>query len=67
MYGDGMSSCAVQSNLGDAATGTCRHCLKSIRRNSGGVWGARKRDDPHPWYCDASPDGAKRHEPGEAS
>jgi len=43
--------------------GNCRHCGKSIRRDSKGYWGARKRDDPHPWYCDASPDAEKRHEP----
>jgi hypothetical protein len=44
-------------------TAECRHCGKAIRRNAKGIWGARKRDDPHPWYCDASPDTAKRHEP----
>lgn len=41
----------------------CQHCGKGIRRNSKGIWGARKHDDPHPWFCDASPDAAKRHEP----
>ena len=41
----------------------CRHCGKPVRRNSQGIWGARKRNDPHPWYCDASPADGKRHEP----
>lgn len=43
-------------------TAECRHCRKPIRRNSAGIWGARKRDDPHPWDCDTSPDKGKRHE-----
>lgn len=48
-------------------TGTCRHCGKAIRRQRQGVWGARKHDDPHPWYCDASPSDDKRHGPWTAS
>ena len=43
----------------------CRHCGKPIRRDSKGYWGARKLSDPHPWYCDASPND-KRHEPKAA-
>ena len=49
-----------------AATAECEHCHKGIRRNRAGIWGARKQDDPHPWYCDASPDAAKRHQPALA-
>ena len=45
-----------------ALTGTCRHCGKPVRLNRAGVWGARHREDPHPWYCDASPEPEKRHE-----
>lgn len=48
-------------------TAECCHCGKSIRRNTKGIWGARKRDDPHPWYCDASPAADKRHEPSEGN
>lgn len=48
-------------------TGTCRHCAKRIRRNRQGAWGARKRTDSHPWYCDASQSDDKRHEPWTAS
>lgn len=44
-------------------TSTCEHCGKGIRRDRQGYWGARKRDDPHPWYCDGSQDAEKRHEP----
>jgi hypothetical protein len=44
-------------------TGTCKDCGKGIRQNKAGIWGARKRDDDHPWYCDASPDSGKHHEP----
>lgn len=43
----------------------CQHCGKPIRRNIKGYWGARKLSDPHPWYCDASPND-KRHEPKAA-
>lgn len=50
----------------DEGTAECRHCGKGIRQNRRGIWGARKRDDPHPWYCDASMDDAKRHEPAES-
>jgi hypothetical protein len=46
-----------------AATGSCRHCGKAIRQDRQGYWGARKRDDSHPWYCDADPGAGKRHEP----
>lgn len=45
-------------------TGTCQHCDKAIRRDSNGYWGARSRNDPHPWYCEASPND-RRHEPRE--
>jgi hypothetical protein len=55
-------SAAVQTPTGD-----CRHCCKPIRANRAGIWGARKRDDSHPWYCDASPDARKRHEPATAA
>jgi hypothetical protein len=51
------------SNATQTPTADCRHCRKPIRQNSGGIWGARKRDDPHPWYCDGNPDDGKRHEP----
>lgn len=44
----------------------CRHCRKPIRQNSKGIWGGRKRDDPHPWYCDEDPGADKRHEPKAA-
>jgi len=44
-------------------TAECKHCAKGIRRNRAGIWGARKRDDPHPWWCGVSPDAEKRHEP----
>jgi hypothetical protein len=44
-------------------TGTCQHCQKEIKRNTQGFWGASQRNDPHPWYCDASADAGKRHEP----
>lgn len=47
-------------------TGDCLHCRKPIRANRAGVWGARKRDDPHPWWCDANPDAGKRHELAES-
>ena len=47
-------------------TADCAHCRKPIRANRAGIWGARKRDDPHPWYCDADPDAGKRHEPAIA-
>jgi hypothetical protein len=47
-------------------TADCLHCGKQVRRNSAGIWGARKRDDPHPWYCDDSPDADKRHAPSPA-
>jgi hypothetical protein len=47
-------------------TADCAHCHKPIRANRAGTWGARKRLDPHPWYCDASPDAARRHEPAKA-
>ena len=50
-----------------APTAKCQHCGKGIRRDSKGHWGARKRDDPHPWYCDASTDAEKRHEPAAAA
>jgi|GEM_PF-3347397 len=46
-----------------APTSTCTYCGKAIRRDSKGYWGARKRNDPHPWYCDASPDESKSHAP----
>jgi hypothetical protein len=46
-----------------ATLAECEHCGKGIRRNRAGIWGARKHDDPHPWFCDASPVGDKRHEP----
>jgi hypothetical protein len=45
-------------------TGTCEDCGKDIRQNKAGVWGARRRDDPHPWYCDATGD---RHQPAARS
>lgn len=44
-------------------TADCLYCDKPIRRNRAGIWGARKRDDPHSWYCDASPDPDKHHAP----
>lgn len=44
-------------------TADCRHCLKPIRQNKGGIWGARSRDDSRPWYCVAGPGPGKRHEP----
>jgi hypothetical protein len=44
-------------------TGDCRHCDKPIRRNVRGIWGTRKRDDGHPWYCDEDPGAEKRHAP----
>jgi hypothetical protein len=44
-------------------TGDCRHCGKPIRRNKAGCWGARKRNDPHPWCCKAATSAAARHEP----
>jgi len=49
----------------DPHTGTCRHCDKPIRRNGAGVWGARARNDPHPWYCpgEPHPDPHRRHHP----
>jgi hypothetical protein len=47
-------------------TADCFYCSKPVRRNSVGIWGARKRDDPHPWYCDASPAPDKRHAPSPA-
>lgn len=47
-------------------TSDCQHCGKPIRRNTKGIWGARKRDDPHPWWCSESPVG-KRHEPSEGN
>ena len=43
-------------------TGVCLHCGKLIAENRRGIWGARKRDDPHPWYCDDEPS-EHRHEP----
>lgn len=48
--------------MSKTATAECKNCGKGIRRNARDFWGARKRDDPHPWYCDASQAG-KRHEP----
>lgn len=57
-----MSSATVQTPVAD-----CRHCGKPIRRNRAGYWGARKRDDPHPWYCDEDPGNDKRHEPAKAA
>ena len=36
-------------------TGVCLHCGKPIAQNIKGIWGARKRGDPHPWYCDDAP------------
>lgn len=49
-------------------TSTCKHCGKGIRRDRKGYWGARKLSDPHPWYCDASPEeDERRHEPEGAS
>jgi hypothetical protein len=47
-------------------TADCLYCSKPIRSNSAGIWGARKRGDPHPWYCDASPGPDKRHVPSPA-
>lgn len=47
-------------------TADCQHCGKAIRCNVQGIWGARRRSDPHPWYCDASQDAGKRHEPAKA-
>jgi hypothetical protein len=44
-------------------TGVCLHCGKPIAKNSKGIWGARKREDPHPWYCDDDPGDSKRHQP----
>ena len=44
-------------------TSTCEYCGKPIRQNAQGYWGARKRADPHPWYCEADPAVEKRHEP----
>ena len=46
-------------------TSDCQHCDKPIRRNTKGIWGARKRDDPAPWFCAASPAAGKRHVPSE--
>jgi hypothetical protein len=43
---------------GKGETADCRYCAKAIRRNSAGIWGAR---NPHPWYCDASPDNSPVH------
>jgi hypothetical protein len=47
-------------------TADCLYCGKPVRRNSAGTWRARKRDDPRPWYCDASPGPDKRHAPSPA-
>lgn len=44
-------------------TSTCEHCDKDIRQNKAGYWGARKRNDPHPWYCNEDPGIEKRHQP----
>jgi hypothetical protein len=51
------TSTAVQTPVSE-----CQHCRKPIRQNSQGIWGARKRDDPHPWYCGGN-QASKRHEP----
>ena len=58
-----MRYCWHMRTTQDTHTAECQHCAKNIRRNSKGIWGARKHDDPHPWYCDASTDAEKRHEP----
>jgi hypothetical protein len=50
-----------------ASTADCRHCAKGIRRYVSGIWGARRRSDPHPWYCDSDPGSEKRHEPAPVS
>lgn len=63
----GMSMSTTGSTPGQVASPTadCMHCGKPIRRNAAGIWGARKRDDPHPWYCGTTTGGgAGRHEPG---
>lgn len=44
-------------------TADCAACGKPIRRNRAGIWGARARTDPHPWYCDDDPGDDKRHRP----
>lgn len=53
------------SNTTQTPVAECVHCAKGIRQNRAGIWGACKRDDPHPWYCDANPDAGKRHEPAK--
>lgn len=45
------------------STAECEHCRKGIRQNKAGIWGARKHDDPHPWYCDEDPGDSARHAP----
>lgn len=47
----------------NSPTADCLYCGKPVRRNRAGIWGARRRDDPHPWYCEAGPDAGKRHAP----
>lgn len=54
------------SNAVQTTTADCRHCGKPIRQNKAGFWGARKRDDPHPWWCAEDPGTGKRHEPKAA-
>jgi len=44
-------------------TAECLYCGKPIALNREGFWGARKRDDPHPWYCDQDTGPLKLHEP----
>jgi hypothetical protein len=46
-----------------ATTSTCKHCGKGIRRNVAGIWGARKRLDPHPWWCGENAAAEKTHAP----
>jgi hypothetical protein len=53
-----MSNAAIQT-----PTAECGHCCKPIRQNKDGIWGARARNDAHPWYCDANLDKGKRHAP----
>jgi hypothetical protein len=67
--GDGLRrarAAAKATRTVQTPTGDCRYCSKPIRCNKDGIWGARRRDDPHPWYCDANPDAGKRHQPKAA-
>lgn len=59
-YSQGM---APSERIPKTPTSTCAFCAKPIRLYKAQVWGARKQDDPHPWYCDKTSNTDGRHAP----